>query len=326
MSTPESPLIRRMKLRYPGTCRLCARRLDAGTFALYETPQRTVRCITCDVGVELPADTAVDAAPTMEHAASPSGELRLRAPASAVIVETIRAQAGTPPRSTAARVFGRSPLGAESLPWYLGAIGELEVGRILDQLGPGWSAIHAIPVGRSGSDIDHLVIGPGGVFTINSKFHDGKNVWVGARRLLVNGQRTDHLRNAAFEGRRVAKLLSSSTSGPVAVTPIVAIVGSRRITVRERPADVVVLSARELARWLHRRPVALSEEQVAKLTRIAFDASTWGNPDLPAPDLIAFAELREIVGTARTRRQLWALLVLLSPLAVSAAMFLTLLR
>ena len=65
---------------------------------------------------------------------------------------------------------------------------------------------------------------------------------------------------------------------------------------------------------------------MAELTRTTLDASTWGYPALPAPDLKAFAALRESVASARSRRQLWALLILFSPLAVSTAMFLTLLR
>jgi hypothetical protein len=34
---------------------------------------------------------------------------------------------------------------------------------------PRWRCRHSIPVGSNGADIDHLVIGPGGVFTLNTK-------------------------------------------------------------------------------------------------------------------------------------------------------------
>lgn len=67
--------------------------------------------------------------------------------------------------------------------------------------------LHSVPVGTGASDLDHVVIGPAGVFTINTKHHRGQNVWVGAKRILVNGQRTDHLRNAAHEAKRASKLL-----------------------------------------------------------------------------------------------------------------------
>jgi hypothetical protein len=39
--------------------------------------------------------------------------------------------------------------------------------RLADQ----WRVRHAVPIGDKGSDIDHVVIGPGGVFTINAKHH-----------------------------------------------------------------------------------------------------------------------------------------------------------
>ena len=212
-----------------------------------------------------------------------------------------------------------SPLSTDTLPWYLGAVGELEVGHVLDRLGPGWTAIHAIPVGSAASDIDHLVIGPGGLFTINSKHHEGKRIWVGATRLLVNGQRTDHLRNAAFEGKRVARIMSSAARTAVDVTPLVVIVGERGIVVRDQPREVVVLSSRRLVEWLKRRPAALGEGEVNALTRIALDPTTWGSPALSDADLEGFAALRESVATARRRRRWWAAGGMLGMLAVLVA-------
>ncbi|MBG6212216.1 hypothetical protein RCH23_000129 [Cryobacterium sp. CAN_C3] len=45
---------------------------------------------------------------------------------------------------------------------------------MLSKLGPEWTVLHAVPVGSGSSDIDHVVIGPAGVFTINTKNHTGK--------------------------------------------------------------------------------------------------------------------------------------------------------
>jgi hypothetical protein len=202
----------------------------------------------------------------------------------------------------------------------LGALGELEVARLLDQLGPEWFAIHAVPVGSAGSDLDHIVIAPGGVFTINSKFHEGGKVWVASRRLVVNGRRTDHLCNAEFEARRAAKLLTQAARKPVDVTPVIAIVAARRLTIRERPERVVVLAASRLPRWLHNRVVVLRADEVAELSRIAATPATWGHPDIPVADLAAFAELQSTVTAARNRRRSWALALLLSPLAMLATL------
>lgn len=309
------PLDRQMRLRYAGACRRCGVSIAAGAPAVYEPSRRTVRCIECTAAAHPTSD---EPAPAPAPQAVSSDGLRLRAPASAVIAETLRVQADAPPRSSVARLFGRSPLSVEGRPWYLGAIGELEVGRVLDHLGPGWTVIHAVPVGDRGSDIDHLVVGPGGVFTINSKHHGGAKVWVGSKRLLVNGQRTDHLRNAEFEARRVAKLLTRAAGRLVEVTPIVAVVAARSITIREQPANVVVLAAQNLGRWLDRRPHVLGPDDVSHLQRLAVDEATWGSPAIQRADLERFAVLRESVVAARRRRQLWALMAMLSPAAIFA--------
>ena len=140
--------------------------------------------------------------------------LGLRRPATSVIAECLRVQATIPKNTAVQRFFGVSPLGREAQPWYVGALGELDVARRLGTLGPGWYVLHSVPVGTGASDLDHVVIGPAGVFTINTKHHRGQNVWVGRRRILVNGQRTDHLRNAAYEATRTSKLLSVAARTP----------------------------------------------------------------------------------------------------------------
>ncbi|WEG08804.1 nuclease-related domain-containing protein [Microbacterium horticulturae] len=226
-----------------------------------------------------------------------------------------------PGRSRVARLFGISPLGPESRPWYLGALGEREVARLLDQLGADWHAIHSVPVGTSGSDIDHVLVGPGGVYTVNSKFHDGARVWVAGRSLLVNGQRKDHLRNAAFEARRASKLITRAAGSPVHVSAIIAIVGARSLTIRAQPAEVAVLSSVRMVRWLKQRPAVLNEEEVRHIAGTVMRSSTWGSQSAPDADLSAFATLRDAVVAAKRRRVLWAVGVVLSPFVVMTVTF-----
>lgn len=71
--------------------------------------------------------------------------------------------------------------------------------------------------------IDNVPIGPAGVFTINTKRHRGKKIWVGERMLMVAGQKTDHLRNSRYEAKRASKLLSAATGIPVEAHPILAV-------------------------------------------------------------------------------------------------------
>lgn len=237
--------------------------------------------------------------------------LGLRRPATSVIAECLRVQATIPRNTAMQRFFGVSPLGREAQPWYVGALGELEVARRLGSLEPGWYVLHSVPVGTGASDLDHVVIGPAGVFTINTKHHRGQSVWVGGRRILVNGQRTDHLRNATYEATRTSKLLSVAARTLVDVTPIVAIVGARRMTVRERPTDVVVLRETELTRWLQRHPATLSAQQVQQLAAMAAQPAAWQRmPEADAVDHAAFDRLRREIDRARRRRGLWVIAVI----------------
>jgi hypothetical protein len=62
--------------------------------------------------------------------------------------------------------------------WRIGADGEEKVAAQLDKVAkkdPRWRSLHAIPVGNRGSDIDHLISGPGGVFTVNADIVTVKN-------------------------------------------------------------------------------------------------------------------------------------------------------
>jgi len=246
--------------------------------------------------------------------------LGLRRPATSVIAECLRVQATVPPNTAVQRFFGISPLGRDAEPWYTGALGELEVARRLGALGPAWFVLHSVPVGTGASDLDHVVIGPAGVFTINTKHHRGQNVWVGGRRVLVNGQRTDHLRNAKYEAKRTSQLLSVAARSLVDVTPIIAVAEARRMTVRERPHDVVVLRETELVRWLQRHPVTLMPEQVQHLATVATQPAAWRRmPERDVVDYAAFDRLHAAIGRARRRRQLWLVaMVAAAPVALVA--------
>lgn len=72
--------------------------------------------------------------------------------------------------------------------WRVGAGGEETVGTKLEKLRKhGWHVLHSVPVGKKGSDIDHVVIGWGGVYTLNTKTHPGKRIWVSPRQVRVDG-------------------------------------------------------------------------------------------------------------------------------------------
>src|SRR5919198_1966485 len=63
----------------------------------------------------------------------------------------------------------------EAVAWRRGAVGERRTARLLAALErQGWAVLHDLAVPRSQANIDHLVIGPGGVFVIDSKQYRGR--------------------------------------------------------------------------------------------------------------------------------------------------------
>lgn len=118
--------------------------------------------------------------------------------------------------------------------------------------------------------MDHVLIGPAGVFTLNTKNHAGQSVWVAGRTLMVSGKKQRHLYNASHEAARAAKLLTRGVNAPVEVTGVVVVVAPKSMTVRERPSDVVVVSDRQLLGWLSDRPNLLTPRQIAVITAAAY--------------------------------------------------------
>jgi len=171
--------------------------------------------------------------------------------------------------------------------WYRGVIGERRVGTILTALGEGWTVLHSVPVGRGTSDIDHIVIGPSGAFTINTKFSPGKNVWVAGHGMYVGGTKQPYVRNALHEANRASTCLSRSCGLTVPVTALIVFVDPARITQKATPgggeydAPVQVLRDTEVLTALRGRP-EFSTEQVARIAEAAIRPETWSLRGLSA--------------------------------------------
>ena len=178
-------------------------------------------------------------------------------------------RAAAPVRTTLARLLD---VHTGERAWRRGAEGEEEVARRLAGV-PDWLVLHDLPIGDRNANVDHLAIGPGGVFTMNTKNLSG-TVWVAGDTFLVNGRREPYVRNARHEARRVARLLSHHAGAPVAVHGVV-VVMAPRLTVTRQPEDVVVVGRREVRHWLRCRPPALPYEHAKRLERIARDPRTW---------------------------------------------------
>jgi Nuclease-related domain len=154
-----------------------------------------------------------------------------------------------------------------------GANGELVNGWWLGRLPDGWQVLNDVPLGDPGANIDHLVIGPRGVFTINTKNLTGK-VWVGSKSILHNRRRTDFLPKAAAEAHLASRLLSAAIGRPVEVRGVIAILCDDW-TVKQRPSDVYVDATRGVKDWMLRQPAVLRAPEVIELAVAASKPGTW---------------------------------------------------
>jgi hypothetical protein len=161
--------------------------------------------------------------------------------------------------------------------WRKGEEGEVLVAKQLRKLGPSWRVLHSIPIGDNGADIDHLVIGPGGVFSLNAKHHDGKSIWVAGETFMVDGHRQPYVRNSRFEAERVSKFLTRVAGFAVPARGVIVPVRAGSLTVKEPPSDVSVVSRRRIARYLRSQPKILDELRVETLFSCARRRSTWAH-------------------------------------------------
>jgi hypothetical protein len=160
-----------------------------------------------------------------------------------------------------------------------GAAGERGAGWWLGRLPEGWFVFHDVPVGHRGANIDHLVIGPGGVFTVNTKYLFGEIV-VYQRSITHEGSRTDYLSKASAEARRAASLLSGAIDRTVQVRGVLAILADEW-TIVDEPSDVLVRGPRGAKNLMLNQPPVLRPSDVLVLAVAASKPGTWVTTPLP---------------------------------------------
>ena len=163
----------------------------------------------------------------------------------------------------------------DAVAWRRGAAGERRTARLLAALERyGWAVLHDLEVPGSRANLDHLVIGPGGVFVIDSKQYRGRlqldpsgRLWHGRYPLAPM------LRAVSFEADQAAVVLPDPG---VAVVPGVAVRGAQVPWGKVAMEGVPVVTARRLPSMLRQLPAVLGPERVAAVAnqaRVRFRAA-----------------------------------------------------
>lgn len=233
--------------------------------------------------------------------------LRGRTPSFGVLRACLEHQSVARVRGPLDRALGADPLDADTRRWFRAALGERELDAVLGRLGPEWSVLHSIPVGRGGM-LDHLLIGPAGVFTVVARAAARRPM--SAEGFAFAAAEITVVRAAIAERLDAASRLSVALGTEVEVQSLVVAVGARRVSAHAEGVKFVTPS--ELGRVLARAPRRLDAQTLRLLTAVAELPRTWQeHPDAAsAPEDVdveeRFRSLELDVRVARRLRAVWS--------------------
>jgi hypothetical protein len=152
--------------------------------------------------------------------------------------------------------------------WRRGASGERRTARLLAPLERrGWAVLHDLAIPGSTANIDHLVIGPGGVLVIDSKQYRGR-LWVDGYGMVWHGRDllVSALRKVRWAADQADELLGIAN---ITVAAIVAVHGARVPWGLLQADGVTIVPARRVSDRLQALPPMLGPERVAWLAERA---------------------------------------------------------
>ncbi|WP_175551764.1 nuclease-related domain-containing protein [Geodermatophilus amargosae] len=162
--------------------------------------------------------------------------------------------------------------------WGTGAEGERHTARALRPLlRSGWHVVHDLDWPRAGN-VDHLVVGPAGVFVLDSKAWSGVVNVDDAGATITPRDNPDAAWTArgqrgrqARAGTAVARALALRSGLAVPQPEPVVVVWARFPQRVESAGGVTYVEGEHLADWLISRPQRLHRDQVAQLAAAADD-------------------------------------------------------
>jgi hypothetical protein len=150
--------------------------------------------------------------------------------------------------------------------FFKGARGEERVARILADLPDGFHVFHDFAF--EGSHVDHVVLGPTGVYSVETKSWRG-TVTTDAGEILVDGRLPDRapLAQARREATAVKRALKRA-GWEGEVTPVVCFASDTFENGCRAVGPVMVLNAREIPRWFAEQSVVLGPDEIERLAEL----------------------------------------------------------
>ena len=146
--------------------------------------------------------------------------------------------------------------------------GEMLVGERLDVLdGAGWRVLHdRRKNATSPSNLDHVVVGPSGIFVIDSKNWSGGVLRPDERGMKLGSRRKDDALHAAKVDAELVQWIARRAVPDVHAVGVLAFVQDVGLIEPRDHRDVLLTQEQHLLPWLTGRPQVLSAEQVETLS------------------------------------------------------------
>jgi hypothetical protein len=149
--------------------------------------------------------------------------------------------------------------------WRVGAVGEEKTAAALERLGDSWVVLHDRRIPGSRANIDHIAIGPPGVFVIESKDYSGQ-VSLGGNEIRVNGRRVGWVDQVRREADAVLAVLPADfQKSPAPVTPIICVHRASIPWLRSSAGGVWVVSGGGLVKRFSDAPALLDDHRVREI-------------------------------------------------------------
>lgn len=145
--------------------------------------------------------------------------------------------------------------------------GERVIGRLLEQLQPqGWVVLHdRRKQPGSPANLDHVLVGPPGVFVIDAKNWTGGRLRFDDRGMAVGRWRKDDELHSAKVDADIVGAHVHALVPHAQTVGVVAFVQDMGLAVPVQHKQVLLMQREQLLPGLHRLPAALTAEQVARL-------------------------------------------------------------
>ena len=267
------PTAKPRRVKRDGVCARCAAPLLRGQVAVWDRATQTMRCVVC---LSADTDEADDLRPFETGIGGGSARREH---------DRLMAKRDAAARDKWGNKIGRVVLAWTEAPgstkaWASGARGEERLAAALDGV-DGIRALHDRRVPGTRGNIDHLVVGPSGVFVVDAKNHKG-TVRIRDRGGLF---RTDQ---RLYVGSRDWSDLADVDWQVQAVVRVV-----ERLGLEPQPAITPALCFVEADWPLIRPPGSFRSVRLESLKSLLRLVTSPGQHDVPTIDRVAFALARE---------------------------------